>query len=127
MPADVASPRFGEVVAVGPHGLSRVSYVEWGPEVAERTVLCVHGLTRVSRDFDFLAMRLAHPPDACSSEKRLARRTAATRSGGCSIGPASRSAATSTAIVPPLMKAINSDPPSSTSSTAERNAASAIG
>lgn len=59
MPADVATPRFGEVIAVGPHGLSRVSYVEWGPEIAERTVLCVHGLTRVNRDFDFLAQRLA--------------------------------------------------------------------
>jgi len=36
-----------------------VRYWEWGPEAAERTVLCVHGLTRNGRDFDDLAQALA--------------------------------------------------------------------
>ena len=53
------SPRFGEVKALGAHGFVRVAYVEWGPPNAEQVVLCVHGLTRNARDFDFLAQRLA--------------------------------------------------------------------
>ena len=36
-----------------------MGYTAWGPEDAERTVVCVHGLTRNSRDFDFLAQRFA--------------------------------------------------------------------
>jgi len=52
------TPRFGEFAALGPHGFTRIGYVEWGPEHAEQTVICVHGLTRNSRDFDFLARRL---------------------------------------------------------------------
>jgi pimeloyl-ACP methyl ester carboxylesterase len=54
-----AGPRFEEVKALGPHGLVRVAYVEWGPRESEQVVVCVHGLTRNSRDFDFLARRLA--------------------------------------------------------------------
>ena len=33
--------------------------VEWGPEDASDIVLCAHGLTRNSRDFDVIARRLA--------------------------------------------------------------------
>ena len=53
------SPRFGEFIALGPHGFTQMGYTAWGPEDAERTVVCVHGLTRNSRDFDFLAQRFA--------------------------------------------------------------------
>jgi pimeloyl-ACP methyl ester carboxylesterase len=53
------TPRFGEVRALGAHGYVRVAYVEWGPADAAQVVLCVHGLTRNARDFDFLAQRLA--------------------------------------------------------------------
>jgi len=49
----------GEVRAHGPHGFARISYAEWGPADASQVVLCVHGLTRNARDFDFLARRLA--------------------------------------------------------------------
>ena len=35
-----------------------MGYTEWGSADAPRTVVCVHGLTRNSRDFDFLAQRL---------------------------------------------------------------------
>jgi pimeloyl-ACP methyl ester carboxylesterase len=36
-----------------------MGYTAWGPDDAERTIVCMHGLTRNSRDFDFLAQRLA--------------------------------------------------------------------
>jgi len=53
------SPHLGEFMALGPHGFTQMGYTAWGPEDAERTVVCVHGLTRNSRDFDFLAQRFA--------------------------------------------------------------------
>jgi pimeloyl-ACP methyl ester carboxylesterase len=40
-------------------GFHRIAYTEWGPPDAARTVVCVHGLTRNGRDFDFLAWALA--------------------------------------------------------------------
>jgi len=44
---------------LGPHGFLRVAYVEWGRATAERTVVCLHGMSRNSRDFDALAGHLA--------------------------------------------------------------------
>jgi len=58
MPADL-TPRFEEVAALGPRGFTKVAYVEWGPHDAAQVVICVHGVTRNARDFDFLARRLA--------------------------------------------------------------------
>ena len=40
-------------------GLHRVSYLEWGERDNPRVLICVHGLTRCARDFDFLAAALA--------------------------------------------------------------------
>jgi len=40
-------------------GFHRIAYTEWGPEDADDTVVCVHGLTRNSHDFDELAPVLA--------------------------------------------------------------------
>jgi len=40
-------------------GFHRLSYREWGRKTAKHTVVCVHGLTRLSRDFDPLAEELA--------------------------------------------------------------------
>ncbi len=48
-----------QVQCIGPHGLHRMAYVEWGREDNPRVVLCVHGLTRNGRDFDDLAQVLA--------------------------------------------------------------------
>ncbi len=42
-----------------PQGPLKLGYVEWGDPDAERTVLCIHGLTRNARDFDYLAAELA--------------------------------------------------------------------
>ena len=39
-------------------GFHHLAYWEWGPEEAESTVVCVHGLTRQARDFDVLARAL---------------------------------------------------------------------
>lgn len=41
--------------SLGPHGFHRLAYHEWGDPENPHLVVCVHGLTRNSRDFDFLA------------------------------------------------------------------------
>lgn len=40
-------------------GLHRMAYWEWGEPTNSRVVVCVHGLSRQSRDFDTLAVALA--------------------------------------------------------------------
>lgn len=40
------------------HGFHKISYTDWGDPTNERVVICVHGLTRNGRDFDFLAQAL---------------------------------------------------------------------
>lgn len=51
--------REGSVRCLGPHGLHRMAYVEWGDPANPRVLICVHGLTRNGRDFDVLANALA--------------------------------------------------------------------
>jgi len=51
-------------LSLGPHGFHRVAYTLWGKSAAKRSVLCVHGVTRNGRDFDFLAADLAQDPDS---------------------------------------------------------------
>ena len=46
------------VLGLSPKGFHRVHYVEWGDTGNPRIVICVHGLTRICRDFDFLAQAL---------------------------------------------------------------------
>lgn len=48
-----------DVPNVGKKGTHRLVCYEWGDASAARTVMCVHGLTRNGRDFDFLAQKLA--------------------------------------------------------------------
>ncbi len=43
------------VQCMGPHGLHRMAYREWGDPVNPRVLICAHGLTRNGRDFDTLA------------------------------------------------------------------------
>jgi len=38
----------------------RMAYTEWGDTNNPNVLICVHGLTRNSRDFDFLAKQLCH-------------------------------------------------------------------
>ncbi|MGE4221621.1 MAG: alpha/beta fold hydrolase [Alphaproteobacteria bacterium] len=47
------------VLCMNKRGFHRMAYTEWGPRDAERTVVCVHGLTRNGRDFDLLAEAMA--------------------------------------------------------------------
>jgi pimeloyl-ACP methyl ester carboxylesterase len=52
------TPRLRSLLGLSLGGFHRVAYWEWGREDAERTVVCVHGLTRQGRDFDVLARAL---------------------------------------------------------------------
>jgi pimeloyl-ACP methyl ester carboxylesterase len=46
-------------LSLTPGGFHRIAYLDWGRHSAPQTVVCVHGLSRNSRDFDFLARDLA--------------------------------------------------------------------
>jgi pimeloyl-ACP methyl ester carboxylesterase len=50
-----------KVQCSSPTGLHRMAYLEWGRRDNPRVLICVHGLTRCARDFDFLAGELASP------------------------------------------------------------------
>jgi pimeloyl-ACP methyl ester carboxylesterase len=47
------------VLGLSALGFHRIAYGEWGAADSARTAVCVHGLTRNRRDFDFLAAGLA--------------------------------------------------------------------
>jgi pimeloyl-ACP methyl ester carboxylesterase len=42
-----------------PHGFHRIAYTDWGNVKNSHVLICVHGLTRTGRDFDFLAKSLS--------------------------------------------------------------------
>lgn len=49
------------VLGLGFHGFHRINYLEWGKADKfknQETLLCVHGLTRNARDFDYFAEKL---------------------------------------------------------------------
>jgi pimeloyl-ACP methyl ester carboxylesterase len=48
-------PQRRSVQCLSPAGLHTMRYVEWGDPRNPRVLVCVHGLTRVGRDFDHLA------------------------------------------------------------------------
>lgn len=48
-------PRLHSVQCLSPVGFHRMVYAEWGEHDNPEVLLCVHGLTRVGRDFDRLA------------------------------------------------------------------------
>jgi pimeloyl-ACP methyl ester carboxylesterase len=56
---DGPEPRHGSVLSFSREGFHRIAYTEWGDPRSERVALCVHGLTRQGRDFDYLARALA--------------------------------------------------------------------
>jgi len=51
--------REGAVRCLDPHGFHFMRYVEWGDPANHRVLVCVHGLTRNGRDFDYVAQSLA--------------------------------------------------------------------
>lgn len=48
-------PRRGSVTCISTAGLHRMAYQEWGDPQNTDVVICVHGLTRISEDFQDLA------------------------------------------------------------------------
>lgn len=50
-----AEPRELSHLGLSASGFHRIAYVEWGAESNSRALICVHGLTRNGRDFDWLA------------------------------------------------------------------------
>jgi pimeloyl-ACP methyl ester carboxylesterase len=52
------TPRRRSVQCASPRGLHRMAYLEWGDPRNRDVLVCVHGLTRSSRDFDELARTL---------------------------------------------------------------------
>jgi pimeloyl-ACP methyl ester carboxylesterase len=52
-------PQFGAVQCLSPAGLHTMRYTQWGDPRDPRVLICVHGLTRVGRDFDRLARAVA--------------------------------------------------------------------
>jgi pimeloyl-ACP methyl ester carboxylesterase len=54
----MSAMREGSVLCLDPHGFHRMRYAEWGDPHNPRVLVCVHGLTRNGRDFDYLAERL---------------------------------------------------------------------
>jgi pimeloyl-ACP methyl ester carboxylesterase len=55
----VAEPRRRSVQCASARGLHRIAYLEWGDPRNRDVLVCVHGLTRVARDFDELARALS--------------------------------------------------------------------
>lgn len=51
--------RSSGVRCLGAQAFHRMHYYEWGDPANPRVLVCVHGLTRNGRDFDFLAAALA--------------------------------------------------------------------
>jgi pimeloyl-ACP methyl ester carboxylesterase len=54
----MSEPRLKSVQCSSPAGLHRMAYKEWGDPANPRVLVCVHGVTRVSDDFDALARAL---------------------------------------------------------------------
>lgn len=48
------------VQCLSPAGLHKIAYKEWGDPHNPRVLVCVHGVTRVSDDFDNMASALCH-------------------------------------------------------------------
>lgn len=46
------------LLSINPLGFHKIAYTEWGNVPTNKTILCMHGLTRNGRDFDYLAENL---------------------------------------------------------------------
>jgi pimeloyl-ACP methyl ester carboxylesterase len=57
--ASLEPDRRGTLLGLSLTGFHEVAYVDWGPVHAGVPVVCVHGLSRQARDFDYLAAHLA--------------------------------------------------------------------
>lgn len=48
-----------DVLCLSPTGFHSMAYAEWGDPTNRKVLVCVHGLTRCGRDYDFLAQAMA--------------------------------------------------------------------
>ena len=55
----MTQPLLRSVQCISPAGLHHMAYKQWGAADNPEVVLCIHGVTRVSDDFDALAAELA--------------------------------------------------------------------
>jgi pimeloyl-ACP methyl ester carboxylesterase len=55
----MSEPRLKSVQCSSPAGLHRMAYKEWGDPANPHVLVCVHGVTRVSDDFDALARAMS--------------------------------------------------------------------
>jgi pimeloyl-ACP methyl ester carboxylesterase len=55
-----ADVRTDVVLGLSSSGFHRIQYYDWGDAANPRVLICVHGLTRNGRDFDFLASLLSN-------------------------------------------------------------------
>jgi pimeloyl-ACP methyl ester carboxylesterase len=56
---DLQPSRTGTIQGLSLTGFHELAYADWGPTRARVPVVCVHGLSRQGRDFDYLAADLA--------------------------------------------------------------------
>lgn len=56
---DPEPDRTGAILGLSLTGFHEIAYVDWGPVHARVPAICVHGLSRQGRDFDYLAAALA--------------------------------------------------------------------
>ncbi|MEN3297286.1 MAG: hypothetical protein V7642_6539 [Burkholderiales bacterium] len=54
----MSQPKIKTVQCLSPAGLHTMAYKEWGDPQNKKVLVCVHGVTRVSDDFDSLAQEL---------------------------------------------------------------------
>ncbi len=59
LPATGSTSQQRTVTLDGPDDGVRLGYRDWGDAAATRVIVCVHGLTRNARDFDWLAAALS--------------------------------------------------------------------
>jgi pimeloyl-ACP methyl ester carboxylesterase len=60
------NPREGSYLGLSTGGFHQLAYTEWGAPGAERTVVCVHGLTRNGRDFEGCGIPVIDPFEVSS-------------------------------------------------------------
>jgi pimeloyl-ACP methyl ester carboxylesterase len=58
MPFKMTQPVLKSVQCLSPAGLHKMAYKEWGDPANAKVLVCVHGVTRVSDDFDNMAHAL---------------------------------------------------------------------
>jgi pimeloyl-ACP methyl ester carboxylesterase len=58
-PLDYSEPSDNFYFGLSNEGFHRNYYREWGDPNSEHTIICVHGVTRLSKDFDALAKELS--------------------------------------------------------------------